>query len=532
MRGGWWILVGVMAACSDTAKDVTSDTGLPEVQDTSNPPEVDAELEDTSAPEDLSATSCNINGTSVPAGSADPANACRLCDLTMPNIWSNAVDGASCEAGRCLGGRCIAAPRVDGATPSCAANRGGDLVTLSGAHFAEGATATIAGLPAALTWRSDRELTLTVPAAPDRLGAVPLTVVNPDGQSGSSAAPFLLFGGLAFEPAHKLTFDSVPRRFAAGDVDGDGRDDLVLPLTGAIHVARQGQSSGHFDVITALTGCDPYTIAVLEATGDTLADIVAACADGLKVYAGTAAGLPTLVENTPIAMAPADQIVAGLFDDDGVLDLAISYHTSNEIKIFRGQPGGAFTASATLSLTAKAAWLDAGDLSGDGLDDLVVAHTDANRVELFLATQSFTFAAPKSLTVARPGTVQLARIDGDALKDLVISSQDSEVSASWFRSLGDGTFAERVNFTFGGLIGAAVGDFDKDGLGDAIVNSGEGIRMFPSDVDGTVGCSLSLPIEPAPQYLLVGDFDGNGHLDIAGRNASHTEAYLLMQKTP
>lgn len=529
MRSGWWILVGVMTACSDNAKDVTSDTGLPEVEDTAGP---EVEVEDTAEPEDLSAASCNINGASFPAGSADPANACRLCDLTMPNVWSLAADGAACDGGRCLGGRCIAAPRVDGATPSCAPNRGGDLVTVSGAHFAEGATATIAGLPAALTRRSERELTLTVPAAPELLGEVPLTVVNPDGQSGSSAAPFRLFGGLAFEPPHTLVFDTVPRRFAAGDVDGDGRDDLVLPLTGAIQVARQGQSSGHFDDITALTGCAPYTIAVLEATGDTLADVVAACADGLKVYAGTAGELPTLVAGTPIAMEPAEQIVAGHFDDDGVLDLAISYHTVNEIRLFRGQPGGTFTASGTLTLTAKAAWLDTGDLSGDGLDDLVVAHTEANRIEVFLASQSGTFAAPKTLTVARPGTVHLARIDQDTLADLVVSAQDIEVSASWFRSLGDGTFAERVNFTTGGLIGAAVGDFDEDGLGDAIVNSGEGIRMFLGSEEGTFDCSFSVPVATAPQYLLVGDFDGNGRLDIASRNSSKSEAYLIMQRAP
>lgn len=529
MRSGWWILVGVMGACGDTAKEVTSDTGLPEVEDTAEP---EVEVEDTSEPEDLSAASCNINGASVPAGSADPANACRLCDLTMPNVWSHAADGTACDGGRCLAGRCIAAPQIDGATPSCAPNRGGDLVTVRGAHFAEGATATLAGLPAALTWRSERELTLTVPAAPERLGAVPLTVVNPDGQSGSSVAPFRLFGGLAFEPPHTLTFDSVPRRFAAGDLDGDGRDDLVLPLTGAIQVARQGQSTGHFGAIAALTGCAPHTIAVLEATGDTHADIVAACEDGLKVYAGTAGGLPTLIESTPITMEPAEQIVAGHFDDDGIPDLAISYHTVNEIRLFRGQPGGTFTASGTLTLTAKAAWLDAGDLSGDGLDDLVVAHTEANRIEVFLASQSGTFAAPKTLTVARPGTVRLARIDQDPLADLVVSAQDIEVSASWFRSLGDGTFAERVNFTTGGLIGAAVGDFNKDGFGDAIVNSGEGIRMFPSNADGTFDCTLSLPIDPAPQYLLVGDFDGNGHLDIAGRNSSKSEAYVIMQRAP
>lgn len=525
-----------MWACGDSSTGTKPEDTVPDTADTADAADT-ADTADSAELPEVAPTGCSIDGSTYPSGAVDPTNACRSCDLATPTAWTVAADGADCGTGRCVAGECVERPRIDRLTPSCAANRGGDQVAVLGAHFAEGVTATLGGQPAALTRTDDKNLTLTVPAAPNTRGEVPLIVTNPDGQSGTSATPFRLFGGLAFDTPRTVPLDAIPGRFATGDVDGDGKDDLVLPLTplAAIQVARLGQSSGTFGEIATLPNCDPSAVAVLEATGDTLADVVAVCADGLKVYAGTAGGVPTLVAGTPIAMALARDLVAGHFDDDGIADLAISYNTSNDIAIYRGNGNGTFTASGTITLDTNAAWLDAGDLTGDGLDDLVAAQTENNALQVILATGDGAFAAPAApmaLAVARPGTVHLARIDTDELEDLVVSSQDSEVSASWFRSLGDGTFGERVNFTSGGLIGAAVGDFNEDGLGDAITNSGPGILVFPGNGDGTFDCTLALAMERAPQYLLVGDFDGNGRLDIAGRNVSLSEATLILQAAP
>ncbi|HRE91964.1 MAG TPA: FG-GAP-like repeat-containing protein [Myxococcota bacterium] len=519
-----------MWACGDASNETKSDTRFPDVSDTTEPSDI-AEPPDP----EVTPTGCTINGTPYMSGDIEPNNPCRSCDLATPNAWTAAEDGTPCNAGRCTAGVCVRAPRVDGASPTCAANRGGDAVTVFGSSFARDATATIAGLPAALEWAAPQRVTLTVPSAPTRTGEVPIVITNPDGQSGTNATPFRLFDGLAFEPPRTLPFDALPGRFVAGDVDGDGTDDLVFPLSGAIQVARQGQTAGRFGSTTALSGCDPYAVAVLDATGasgDGLADIVAVCVDGLKVFESTAGGLPTLVAGTPNAIAPSRQIAAGHFDDDAFLDLAVLTYSDPGLTLFKGAGDGTFTASAPISLSSNPAWIDAGDLNGDGLDDLVTAHTELNRIEVLLANPSGTFSAPLTLETASPGTVHLARIDADAIKDLVVSSQDLEVSASWFRSLGDGTFAPRFNLTNGGLIGATIGDFNEDGLGDAIVNSGEGIRVFPGNGDGSFDCTLTIPMDPAPQYLLVGDFDGNGRLDIAGRNASLNEYYLVMQAAP
>jgi len=81
------------------------------------------------------------------------------------------------------------APTVTAVTPSSGTTLGGTLVTIAGANFVAGATVTIGGSAATnVVVVSGTSLTATTPA--HAIGAVSVTVTNPDTQSGTRGSAF------------------------------------------------------------------------------------------------------------------------------------------------------------------------------------------------------------------------------------------------------------------------------------------------------------------------------------------------------
>jgi hypothetical protein len=76
----------------------------------------------------------------------------------------------------------------------------------------------------------------------------------------------------------------------------------------------------------------------------------------------------------------------------------------------------------------------------------------------------------------------------------------------------------------------AVGDFDGDGRLDlAVANNGsDDVSVLLGNGDGTFRPAVSYPVGDFPWSVAVGDFDGDGKLDLAVANAgSHTISVLL-----
>ena len=85
-------------------------------------------------------------------------------------------------------------------------------------------------------------------------------------------------------------------------------------------------------------------------------------------------------------------------------------------------------------------------------------------------------------------------------------------------SHGDGTFATGASYSAPlGLGGMAVGDMNRDGIQDLVVDGSQtGLQyIFPGVGDGTFGSPTVIAQGAEPGPLLLRDFDGNGWLDIA-----------------
>jgi hypothetical protein len=87
---------------------------------------------------------------------------------------------------------------------------------------------------------------------------------------------------------------------------------------------------------------------------------------------------------------------------------------------------------------------------------------------------------------------------------------------------GDGTFQPAVSYYAGGhATSVALGDFNGDGKTDLVVSTAvlagnnEAVAVLLGNGDGTFQAAVYYPAANVPQFVAVGDFNGDGRRDLA-----------------
>lgn len=204
---------------------------------------------------------------------------------------------------------------------------------------------------------------------------------NGDGTTGTTALPlFVPFCGLA-------------SGLATGDVDGDGRIDLVTahPFTGGFTYARSSGAGTWISAFTVPTGSGTSGVALARLDGDGLLDYASTNANAasvsIRLGRGAAVPTPTLPSEIPVGPSPWP-IAAGDFNGDGRQDLAVGITGagSESIQVLLGRGDGTFDAApALLPMPGDPASLCVGDFDGNGRADLAACDFDGATLRLFLA---------------------------------------------------------------------------------------------------------------------------------------------------
>jgi hypothetical protein len=394
--------------------------------------------------------------------------------------------------------------------------------------------------------------------------------------------------------------------FTAGDVDGDGLDDILIPApynddvstwSGKVYLilgASLGASSS-IDLATAdysfigegaynLSGASVSTAGDVD--GDGLDDILIGAvgnSDGANWAGKTYLVLgKSLGSSSTIDLATADYAfvgegasdysghdvsTAGDVDGDGLDDILISAHYNDEGGTHAGKVylilASSLGSSSTIDLSAAdysfvgesgsdfsgISISTAGDVNGDGLDDILIGAvgnsdggTNAGKTYLILgaslsssstidlATADYSFIGETSGDASGHSVSTAGDVDGDGLSDILIGAygnDDGGVSAGkayiiLATSFGSSStidlstadyafIGEDINDHAGYSVSPA-GDVDGDGLDDILIganmNSASGSNSGKTYIvlGSSLGTDATIDLSAA-DYTLVGEND-------------------------
>ncbi len=175
---------------------------------------------------------------------------------------------------------------------------------------------------------------------------------------------------------------------------------------------------------------------------------------------------------------------------------------------------GLFAPPITLPAGVHPSSVALGDLDRDGRLDAVVADRGANGASVFLGDGRGGFAMP---VVYKAGgePIHATIADGNGLPCVLLAdfSGGVDVLLAW----GDGTFAGPTSFGAGTAPDAiAAGDFNGDGHTDlAVADWGGGATILFNNGHGAYPKSASVATGANPRDIVAADLDGDGRLDLA-----------------
>ena len=290
--------------------------------------------------------------------------------------------------------------------------------------------------------------------------------------------------------ARQVTYaagDYYPGFMTSGDINGDGRPDLVLANSSPFISVWINKGHGTFEPpATYPVAFEDSAIAVGDFNGDGSLDLAVTNAEPTNYATSTIgilynAGSGTFGARITAATGPTIDVMAvGDFNGDGRLDLAVGYYSA--IGILLQADDGTFASPVTYDAGVWHDSIAVADFNGDGRLDLATTNYSDNTVSVLLNAGSGTLdAAATYVTGATPGVVAVGDFNGDGYRDLAVTSGST---VSVLLNAGSGTFAAPVTYAVGAGAGfLAIADYNRDGVDDIAV---------ANNADNTVSILLSV----------------------------------------
>jgi Subtilase family/FG-GAP-like repeat/Ig-like domain CHU_C associated len=495
-----------------------------------------------------------------------------------PILSTNTSYKVRCESGICVSSLVNVLVNVNTSSPTITSFSSmigaiGSSVNIIGTNFNAIANQNIVyfgATQANVTLASATNLAVNVP-----LGAtfeVPSVLNLCTALSSTNVAPFKVtfpgfIGTNSFDPKSDFMAGALPISITVGDLNNDGKSDLVVANfnSGTVSVYQNTSMSGSITAssfatkIDFVTGTNPKSVSIGDLDGDGKPDLAVGNYSGsISILRNTSTGgnitnssFAAKVDFT--ASSLVESIKIGDLDGDGKPDLVVCNNAANTVSVFRNT-----SISGSLSISSFAPKVDfitgvnpnsvqIGDLDGDRKLDLAITNYGSNTVSILRNIASIgtinlnSFVAKVDYpTGISPSNVAIGDLDADGKTDLVVVNYGSN-SVSVFRNTstnGIGSFAFKIDFTTGiEPIAVGINDLDGDGKLDLVVTNSNvannSISVFrnTSTIGNISASSFATKIDYStgshPYSLCIGDLDNDGLPDMAVVNFGSNNISIL-----
>lgn len=327
-----------------------------------------------------------------------------------------------------------------------------------------------------------------------------------------------------------------PTAIAATDFNGDGKQDLIITAGSVLFLRGNGDLT--FQSPVALGDqVAASAVSIADMNGDGHPDIVVTDSvfDGVSILINGGKGTVAATHDYSGPLI-ANQLAVGDFNGDGHQDIVATtsfpaFLNPNNIQTILGNGDGTMRGGFNYNFETGGEFgspgkIIAADFNNDGQPDIAIAD-GAERITILKNSGGFNFSPIVPANALSDFVLDMAATDinHDGNQDIVMIGFDT---ISTLLGNGDGTFQPPLtqSIPFSGFRSIAIGDFNHDGKLDVAFTN-------PDQTLTTVGFLLGngdgtfQPLEPQniltagalPTAITVGDFNGDGNLDLAVANA-------------
>jgi gliding motility-associated-like protein len=315
---------------------------------------------------------------------------------------------------------------------------------------------------------------------------------------------------------------------SCGDLNGDGRPDLVVTRAGAtrnsIHILKNSSTTGVISFATPLNlFMDVSNLATRSSIKDLNKDgkpeivISNSFNNVVYVFVNQSAGGNLSFNATPVKISVTGAFNSyGLevqdFNGDTRPDIIISQFQTNDFFILKNEStnGIRFAEAQKISVSGTFNKIISSDFNGDGLLDIAAGSTLNDQQSVVLLNEStmdtFKFGTPIVLIKqAGPWGIDVADINGDKYPDIIIANRFQNFLHVFLNNTNAGStsFIKNQIATNKPVRNVLAGDIDGDGKPDLAVTAFSG-SAFSLDILRNTNCFKPIIINEEPQLICSG----------------------------